>query len=64
MRRLYGIGFGLFGRVPLVTALGGAVAFFGLQMLASRAWLAVAGFGPVEWLWRMSTYRRRVPLFR
>jgi uncharacterized protein len=60
----YGIGFGLFGRVPLVIALGGAVAFFGLQMMASGAWLASAGFGPVEWLWRMFTYRRRVPLFR
>lgn len=60
----YGIGFGLFGRVPLVTALGGAVAFFVLQMMASQAWLARAAFGPVEWLWRMYTYRRRVPLFR
>ena len=24
-------------------------------------WLAVAAFGPAEWLWRMFTYRRRVP---
>jgi uncharacterized protein len=60
----YGIGFGLFGRVPLVIALGGALAFFVLQMIASKAWLARAAFGPVEWLWRMFTYRRRVPLFR
>ena len=60
----YGIGFGLFGRVPLVVGLGGAAGFFILQMMASRAWLAVAAFGPAEWLWRMFTYRRRVPLFR
>jgi uncharacterized protein len=60
----YGIGFGLFGRVPLVVALLGAIAFFVLQTIASRAWLARATFGPVEWLWRMFTYRRRVPLFR
>jgi uncharacterized protein len=60
----YGIGFGLFGRVPLVVVLAGAVGFFVLQMIASRMWLAVAVFGPVEWLWRMFTYRRRVPLFR
>lgn len=60
----YGIGFGLFGRVPLVISLAGAVAFFVLQMIASKAWLAVAAFGPAEWLWRMFTYRRRVPLFR
>ena len=60
----YGLGFGLFGRVPLVVALGGAVACFVLQMIASRVWLTYAAFGPVEWLWRMFTYRRQVPLFR
>jgi uncharacterized protein len=60
----YGIGFGLFGRVPLVTCLVGAVAFFALQMIGSAAWLSRAAFGPVEWLWRMFTYRRAVPLSR
>lgn len=59
----YGIGFGLFGRVPLAIVTAGAVVFFVVQMLASRAWLAHAAFGPVEWLWRMFTYGRRVPLF-
>jgi uncharacterized protein len=60
----YGIGFGLFGRVPLVVCLGGAVVFFVLQMILSRAWLGRAAFGPAEWLWRMFTYRRAVALFR
>jgi uncharacterized protein len=60
----YGIGLGLFGRVPLVTALAGAAVFFVLQMIASRVWLSSAAFGPAEWLWRMYTYRRRVPLLR
>ena len=60
----YGIGFGLFGRVPLVICLPGAIAFFGLQMFVSRAWLSRAAFGPAEWLWRMFTYRHAVPLFR
>jgi uncharacterized protein len=60
----YGIGFGLFGRVPLVLALSGAVAVFIVQMIASRAWLGIAAFGPAEWAWRMFTYRRRVRLLR
>jgi uncharacterized protein len=60
----YGIGFGLFGRVPLVVCLGGAVVFFVVQMILSRAWLGRAAFGPAEWLWRMFTYRRAVALFR
>jgi uncharacterized protein len=60
----YGIGLGLFGRVPLVIALAGALAFFAAQMIASGIWLSRAGFGPAEWLWRMFTYRRAVPLLR
>ena len=60
----YGIGFRMFGRVSLTIALAGCVAFFGLQMIASRLWLARALFGPAEWLWRTFTYRRRFALLR
>jgi uncharacterized protein len=59
----YGIGFGLFGRLSLTAAVVGALAFFILQMVLSRWWLRRARFGPAEWLWRMFTYRRRIPLF-
>jgi len=59
----YGIGFDLYGKVSLIVALAGCVAFFALQMVASRLWLTVAAFGPAEWLWRVFTYRRRFPLF-
>jgi len=34
-----------------------ALALFGLQVVASRAWLAGHGQGPVEALWRRWTYR-------
>ncbi|HJR57852.1 MAG TPA: DUF418 domain-containing protein [Vicinamibacterales bacterium] len=60
----YGIGFGLFGRLPLAVVMGGAVLFFGVQMAASRAWLTRAAFGPAEWAWRTFTYGRRVPLLK
>jgi uncharacterized protein len=59
----YGVGFGLFGRLSLTAAVVGALAFFVLQMFLSRWWLRRARFGPAEWLWRMFTYRRRIPLF-
>jgi len=59
----YGIGFGLFGRLSLTAAAAGALAFFILQVFLSRWWLRRARFGPAEWLWRMFTYRRRIPLF-
>jgi uncharacterized protein len=60
----YGIGFRMFGRVSLTVAVTGCVAFFVLQMIASRLWLARALFGPAEWIWRTFTYRRRFALFR
>ena len=60
----YGIGFGLFGRVALVPALGIAVTFFLVQIVTSRLWLSRFTFGPAEWLWRNFTYRRRFSLAR
>jgi uncharacterized protein len=60
----YGIGFRMFGRFSLTTALAGCLVFFVAQTIASRAWLSIAMFGPVEWLWRTFTYGRRSPLLR
>jgi uncharacterized protein len=60
----YGIGFGLFGQIALAPLLVSATVFFCLEMVVSRAWLSVAYFGPVEWIWRQFTYGRRFPLFR
>ena len=60
----YGYGFGQFGRWGPAMLLALAVAVFVLQVLASRWWLARFRFGPVEWLWRWSTYGRRPPLRR
>jgi uncharacterized protein len=48
--------------VSLTLAVCGAIALFAVQMIASRIWLARAAFGPVEWLWRTFTYKRRFAL--
>ncbi|HET7696100.1 MAG TPA: DUF418 domain-containing protein [Vicinamibacterales bacterium] len=37
---------------------------FGVEALASRAWLARFRLGPLEWLWRTITYARVAPLRR
>jgi uncharacterized protein len=60
----YGIGLGYYGRISLPVALACCVAFFAVQIVASRLWLSIAAFGPAEWLWRMFTYRRRFALLR
>ena len=60
----YGIGLGYWAKVPLAAVMIGAFGVFLVQIALSRAWLAYAAFGPAEWLWRMFTYRRAVPLGR
>ena len=60
----YGVGFGWYGRVSLSMQLVGCLAFFALQMIVSRVWLAYAWYGPAEWVWRVFTYGRRLALWR
>jgi uncharacterized protein len=60
----YGIGLGLWGRASVGVLIAAATAVVAVQMAVSRWWLSRAAFGPAEWLWRMMTYGRRVPLMR
>lgn len=55
-------GLGLFGRLARVEQLALAAAVFAMQSAASALWLRRYRMGPLEWLWRMVTYRRRLPL--
>ena len=50
--------FGAFGRLPLLIMV---FAVWILQLWWSPWWLARYRFGPLEWLWRSLTYRRRQP---
>jgi uncharacterized protein len=54
----YGYGFGLWGEIGRAAQIGLACAFFTLQLLVSRAWLAHFRIGPVEWLWRAAAWLR------
>lgn len=60
----YGYGLGYFEQLPRAWQPAVVLAVFGLQVLASRAWLARFRFGPMEWLWRAATYRQWPPLRR
>ncbi|MGB7540847.1 MAG: DUF418 domain-containing protein [Burkholderiales bacterium] len=55
----FGFGLGLFGRLGSALCLSVALGFFPLQCLISHLWLRTFQFGPVEWLWRAWTYRKR-----
>lgn len=52
----YGIGFGLIGTLPPPAFYAVALAIFAAQLLLSRWWLARHDQGPMERLWRRTTY--------
>lgn len=56
-----GAQFGLWQRHELLLLV---VAFYALQMLLSAWWLRHARFGPMEWLWRWFSYRKRPVLWK
>jgi uncharacterized protein len=60
----YGYGSGYFSRVGALQATLIAFAIFALQIVLSSIWLKFFAYGPMEWIWRQLTYRRRLDLRR
>ena len=60
----YGIGLGLGNRVDLLATEAIALGVYAIQVVFSTLWMRSFFFGPVEWLWRILTYGRRLPLRR
>ncbi len=58
----YGYGFGLYGDLGRAAATFWALLLYGSQLWFSHWWLQRYRYGPMEWLWRSLTYRKR-PLF-
>lgn len=54
----YGIGLGLGLSMGLWQIEVTALAVFIVQIILSSVWMRFFRYGPVEWLWRMITYRR------
>lgn len=54
-----------FTRAPTpAPAVIAAVGILAVQSLLSRAWLSRFRYGPLEWVWRIATWRQPVPLTR
>ena len=60
----YGIGLGLGNRVGLLGTECIALGVYTFQILLSSLWMRAFAFGPVEWVWRMLTYGKWLPLRR
>lgn len=58
----YGYGFGLFGRFGALAATLIALTIFLFQIVGSSIWLKHFAYGPIEWIWRQLTYRRRLSI--
>jgi uncharacterized protein len=60
----YGIGFGLGAKVGLLATEAIAVGVFAFQIAFSSLWLNYFNYGPVEWVWRMLTHGRIIPMIK
>ncbi|SDZ32080.1 MULTISPECIES: DUF418 domain-containing protein [Rhodonellum] len=58
-----GVGFGLFGRLERFELLYVVFSIWIFQLIASPIWLKYFHFGPMEWVWRSLSYRKK-PAFR
>ncbi|WP_010529904.1 DUF418 domain-containing protein [Lentibacillus jeotgali] len=58
----YGVGFGLYGSIRPIQAMGIVVLFYVVQILVSKWWLTKFRYGPLEWIWRSLTYKQKQPL--
>ena len=58
----YGYGFGQFGKIGPATATLIGIGIFLIQIPASALWLRYFAYGPMEWIWRQLTYRKRLNL--
>jgi len=60
----YGYGLGLYGEIsPTVGLITSIIIYLG-QMRFSTWWMERYQFGPLEWLWRSLTYRKRQPILQ
>ena len=60
----YGQGLALFGRIDRLGQILFVIGVWAVQLLASTLWLRRFRCGPLEWLWRSSTYGKRQPFSR
>lgn len=60
----YGYGFGYFGKLTAWQVSSIAILIFAVQIVISSVWLKLFAYGPMEWIWRQLTYKKRLPLRR
>jgi uncharacterized protein len=57
----YGTGMGYYNQIDRAGQIAVVAGVWALQLVVSPIWLRHFRYGPLEWLWRSLTYRRRQP---
>ncbi len=57
----YGFGLGLYGQVGVITGIIITVAIYLVQVVWSNLWMKKFNYGPMEWFWRVMTYKNIQP---
>lgn len=60
----YGVGLGIGGRIGPTVFFPIALGIYTFQILFSKWWLNHFNFGPLEWIWRMLTYGKRLKIVK
>lgn len=58
----YGVGFGWGMQLTLPEVIISAIGVYTFEVACASLWLQHFAFGPLEWIWRMLTYGKRLPL--
>jgi uncharacterized protein len=58
----YGYGLGYYAKIGPATVTMIALIIFATQIVFSTLWLRFFQYGPMEWIWRQLTYKRRLPI--
>lgn len=58
----YGIGFGMQLNGAPLSLVVIAIMVFVFQIIVSNLWFTRFAYGPAEWIWRMLTYGKRLPI--
>lgn len=60
----YGIGFGFGADMGLIYVVLIALGIYFIEIVFSHIWLYYFQYGPLEWVWRMMTYRKYLKLLK
>ncbi len=55
----YGFGFGLYAEISVLQGIFITLVIYLVQVIWSNLWFRKFKYGPMEWFWRMLTYKRK-----